>query len=195
MIKLVVGLGNPGPRYAFTRHNLGFMIVDNFLALPEVTILKKKQQKEKGELTEIFYQEAKYLFLKPYTYMNRSGLAVREVVNFFSFQPEEILVVHDELDLPLGSIKFKKGGGTAGHNGLKSICDHLGSKEFLRMRVGIGRPKRGETIADYVLNSFYPEEKDLVDQVLENGVKALKICLQESFLSAQQKFNSLKVLS
>lgn len=195
MIKLVVGLGNPGPRYAFTRHNLGFLIVDSFLVLPEVTILKKKQQKEKGELTEVFYQESKYLFLKPYTYMNRSGLAVGEVANFFSLQPEEILVIHDELDLPLGSIKFKKGGGTAGHNGLKSICEHLGSKDFLRMRVGIGRPKRGEDIADYVLSSFYPEEKDLVDQVLENGVKALGICLQESFLTAQQHFNSLKIQS
>ncbi len=189
MVKLIVGLGNPGEKYTDTRHNIGFKIVDGFLSLKEVEILKK--QNNLGELFQVVFLQNKYFFLKPFTYMNRSGIAVQKVAHFFSIPSEEILVIHDELDLPLGRIKFKQGGGTAGHNGLKSICEFLGANSFLRLRIGIGRPQRGEDIADYVLSSFYPEEQELVAKVINTGIEGLKVCLDQGFAKAQEGFNSL----
>ncbi|HCO12066.1 MAG TPA: aminoacyl-tRNA hydrolase [Desulfonauticus sp.] len=191
MIKLIVGLGNPGNKYTFTRHNIGFKIIDSFLEAEEVQVIK--QQNILGDLFQVNFLENKYFILKPSTYMNRSGIAVQRVANFFSFSSENILVVHDELDLPLGKIKFKQGGGTAGHNGLKSVCACLGSNAFLRLRIGIGRPQKGEDIADYVLSPFYVEEQEMLARIIKTSVEAIKCCLIQGFARAQEKFNSLNL--
>lgn len=153
MFKLVVALGNPGPDYAKTRHNVGWMFLDS---LPELHSVIWKN-KFKGEYTEINFKGDKVYFLKPQTFMNLSGESVQPLITFFKINPEDILVVHDELDLPFGQVHFKKGGGLAGHNGLKSMASVLGNDQFSRLRIGIGRPPHGN-VSNWVLSPFSKEE-------------------------------------
>ncbi|SDN23797.1 peptidyl-tRNA hydrolase, PTH1 family [Desulfonauticus submarinus] len=189
MIKLVVGLGNPGARYKDTRHNIGFQIVDRCLEEKGLNV-----EKENFSLGELFFireldNKQKIFFLKPFTYMNASGIAVSKIAFFYKILPSEILVIHDELDLPLGRLKFKAGGGTAGHNGIKSICRELGNRDFLRLRVGIGRPLYGEDIASFVLSPFYKEQQKKWQDVIKIAKEAVFCCLKEGFIKAQEKFN------
>src|SRR5690554_71944 len=135
MIKLVVGVGNPGAEYELTRHNIAWILFE-FLPQLENAVWKSKF---KGQYADVSQQGEKVYFLKPETYMNLSGESVGPLCSFFKIRPEEVLVVHDEVDLPFGRIQFKKGGGFAGHNGLKPIAQHLGTPDFYRMRMGIGR--------------------------------------------------------
>lgn len=150
MIKLIVGLGNPGRQYETTRHNAGFLFLDKLIS--ESNGGWVKESRFDGLLAEIGVAGEKVKLLKPCTFMNRSGQAVGKVARYYKLVPEEILVVHDELDFDVGVVKLKKDGGHAGHNGLKDIIAHLGSKEFYRLRIGIGRPPVGKDIADYVLS-------------------------------------------
>ncbi len=162
LMHLLVGLGNIGKEYEFTRHNFGFLLLDQIIKDYHLSFQAKKLK------SEIFSGEIngkKILAIKPQTFMNLSGQAVLEVINFFKIKPENILVMHDEVDFPLGKIKTKIGGGSAGHNGLKSIDQAIG-ENYLRLRLGVGRPEnKNYSTADYVLGNFSEEEAVLVAKV------------------------------
>ena len=151
MIKLIVGLGNPGQQYEKTRHNAGFLFLDSLAK--EFGAAWSNQVRFQGLFAECSVAGGKVLLLKPDTFMNRSGLSVSSVVRYYKLLPEEVLVVHDELDFKPGVARLKKGGGHAGHNGIRDIIDHLGSKDFYRLRLGVGRPPEGNSVADFVLTA------------------------------------------
>jgi PTH1 family peptidyl-tRNA hydrolase len=157
MIKLIVGLGNPGRQYEKTRHNAGFLFLERLIS--DYNSFWTKEAKFQGWVTNCHIHSQKIVLLKPDTFMNRSGQSVGKIARYYKLAVDEILVVHDELDFVAGMIKLKKGGGHAGHNGLRDIIAHLGSKDFYRLRVGIGRPPEGKIVADYVLSN--PSKTDL----------------------------------
>lgn len=162
---LLIGLGNIGSEYAKTRHNFGFMVLNEIISRHNFEKIGKKFSSEvfQGEING-----EKIIALKPQTYMNNSGLAALEAMQFFKIPTENIIVFHDEIDIPLGKIKIKIGGGSAGHNGLKSLDEKIG-KEYWRVRLGVGRPQNPEfDIADYVLAKFAKEEKELVEKISLN---------------------------
>src|ERR671929_1564495 len=176
---LVVGLGNPGREYAGHRHNVGWMVVDE-LARRHGGSWKSKFS---GRIADVRVDGHRVGLLKPETYMNESGRSVAAAARFYKLEPDAILVVHDEIDLEHGRLQARKGGGLAGHNGLRSIAAHLGSQEFLRLRVGVGRPGRGDrrSVADYVLSPFEPETDvtvlvtraaDAVESLARGGLEA-----------------------
>lgn len=190
MIKLVVALGNPGPEYELTRHNIGWLVLDNYSLLDG----EFWKDKFKGIYCDKSLKGDKIYFLKPQTYMNLSGESAQALATFFKITPEEILVLHDELDLELGKIQFKKGGGLAGHNGLKSLAKCLGTQEFLRMRIGIGRPVHGN-VSGWVLGTF-PKEQDIeLGLVLENSAIALDFALNNGLQKAANQYNKKDFLA
>lgn len=158
MIKLIVGLGNPGRQYEKTRHNAGFLFLDRLASESKCDWLR--ESRFDGLLAEMKGADSKVVLLKPNTFMNRSGLSVGKVARYYKLTPEEILVIHDELDFDIGVVKLKKNGGHAGHNGLRDIIAHLGSSEFYRLRIGIGRPPVDKVVADYVLSNPSKQEWD-----------------------------------
>ncbi|MDX2054329.1 MAG: aminoacyl-tRNA hydrolase [Polyangiaceae bacterium] len=185
---LVVGLGNPGSRYSGTRHNIGFLAVE-FLARGA-----EWRQKFQGEIAQIELGGQKLTLLKPLTYMNESGQSVGPAAKFFKVEPRDVVVVHDELDLPLGTVRIKQGGGDAGHNGLRSIRAHLGTGDFIRIRLGIGRPPptfRGE-IADYVLQGFPLADQGARDTMAEQAALALELIVERGLSSAMNTVNQRK---
>ena len=174
MIKLIVGLGNPGRQYEETRHNVGFLFLDY---LARVNHLGWSPSKQFLGVTADFAMGGDKLFmLKPMTFMNKSGLAVGSMLRYYKLKTEEILVVHDELDLAEGVVKMKRDGGHAGHNGLRDIITHLGSRDFYRLRIGIGRPVSGSGVADYVLSRPSSQAFCLLDkrfELLEDNLEFL----------------------
>jgi len=156
---LIVGLGNPGPKYSLTRHNVGFMIVDELIS--SLQAIKLSSSSFNGEL----YKSNANLLLKPLTFMNLSGESVIKVKNFYKIDINNIIVIHDDLDLPFGTVRFKKGGGHGGHNGLKSLDNHIG-KEYIRIRIGIGKPEHKTEVASYVLSNFNEEEQKNLPKIL-----------------------------
>jgi peptidyl-tRNA hydrolase, PTH1 family len=162
MFQLVVGVGNPGPDYAETKHNIAWMLLDSLPLFSNSTW----KSKFKGLYTEASFKGHKFYALKPKTFMNLSGESVLPMSAFFKIEPSQIMVIHDELDLPFGQIHFKMGGGFAGHNGLKSIAACLGTDQFARMRVGIGRPVHG-SVSNWVLGPFGKEEQVQLPLLLE----------------------------
>ena len=162
MSKLIVGLGNPEVRYELTRHNIGWQLLD-YLGDQQGLIWKEKY---KGLVATKTIDGEQWVFLKPHTYMNCSGESVAPAATFFKVSVEDILVVHDELDLSYGVISFKKGGGLAGHNGLKSIASSLGSQDFKRLRMGIGRPDRG-SVSSWVLSTYSDDQMSLLEDYLK----------------------------
>jgi peptidyl-tRNA hydrolase, PTH1 family len=160
MIKLIVGLGNPGQQYEKTRHNAGFLFLDALAQ--ELGCTWSNQSRFQGLLAEVSIANCKIMLLKPDTFMNRSGQSVGKILRYYKFLPEEILVVHDELDFNPGVVKLKKDGGHAGHNGLRDIIAHLGSKEFFRLRIGIGRPAAGKAVEDFVLSPPSKQEWEML---------------------------------
>lgn len=183
MNKLVVLLGNPGREYEETKHNIAWQIIDK---CPEFSSLNWKS-KFKGLYAAEDIGDFKVYFLKPETYMNLSGESVQPLCKFFKVEPKDMLVVHDELDLPLGKMMGKFGGGLAGHNGLKSIAEHMGTKDFYRLRVGIGRPQHGP-VSDWVLSKFHGDDLILVDQVIEKAGKVVYDFCQFEFEKAFRKY-------
>ncbi|MDR1934742.1 MAG: aminoacyl-tRNA hydrolase, partial [Candidatus Accumulibacter sp.] len=164
--RLIVGLGNPGSEYEDTRHNLGFWFVDRLAAEIKVALAPQ------GKFHGFVGRQGGVWLQKPATFMNRSGLAVLSLAWFYKILPHEILVVHDEIDLPPGGIRVKQGGGSGGHNGVKDIQAHLGSPDFWRLRLGVGHPgERGEVI-DYVLKAPRREEREAIDQAIERCLLA-----------------------
>ncbi len=182
---LVVGLGNPGREYARNRHNVGWLVVDE-LARRHGGSWRGKFS---GKLAEVRIDGHRVALLKPETYMNESGRSVRAAASFFKLQPDAILVVHDEGDLELGRLQARRGGGLAGHNGLRSVAGHLGTPEFLRLRVGVGRPGRGDrrSLADFVLSDFEPHE-DVADLVAR-AANAVETLDADGLEEAQRRFN------
>jgi PTH1 family peptidyl-tRNA hydrolase len=183
---LVVGLGNPGREYARNRHNVGWLVVDE-LARRHGGSWRGKFD---GQLAEIRIDGHKVALLKPETYMNDSGKSVRAASAFFKTDPDSVLVVHDEGDLDTGRLQARLGGGLAGHNGLRSIAQHLGSPDFLRLRVGVGRPGRGDQrrLADYVLADFEPH--DDAERLVASAADAVETLDAEGLEAAQRAVNS-----
>lgn len=182
---LVAGLGNPGREYAATRHNVGWMVLD------ELARRHSGSWKEKfsGRLAEIRIEGAKLALVKPETYMNESGRSLGGAAAFFKTPVDQVLVVHDDVDLDEGRLQARAGGGLAGHNGLRSIAQHLGSQEFLRLRIGVGRPGRGDrrSVADFVLAPFAPETD--VDALVARAAEAVESIVRDGLADAQQRFN------
>jgi len=186
-IKMIVGLGNPGPRYARNRHNIGFQIVDA-LAQKHGLGLDKRQFKALISLGRIVDQRV--LLVKPQTYMNLSGEAVQPLVSYYKIALSDLMVVFDDMDLPLGAIRLRPFGGAGGHNGMKSIIARLGSNRFPRLRVGIDRPPGRMDPAAYVLQDFSSEEEAIMAQARDRAVRALETWLTEGIDAAMNAFNT-----
>ena len=188
---LIVGLGNPGKQYDRTRHNIGFDLVDTLAQRWQIALTE--QRRFQGYLGEgMGAPGQKVRLLKPTTYMNRSGQAVRAVVDWFKLNPEQVLVVYDDMDLPLGRLRLRLKGSSGGHNGMKSIISHLGTQTFPRLRLGIGAPSQddrtGETIS-HVLGKFAPQEREVVEAALDHALKAVDISLKQGVEMAMNRFN------
>ncbi len=183
---LIVGLGNPGREYRDTRHNVGFMAVDRFCEMQGVRLGKVKFQAIIGE-TRI--GAAKVILAKPQTFMNLSGNAVASVVRFYKIVLENVLVVHDDLDLPFGTLRLRPGGGAGGQKGLQSTIDRLGTQQFPRMRIGIGRPSGQMDAAAYVLQKFGSADQEELDMILRRAAEAIEIFVREGLDSAMNRFN------
>jgi PTH1 family peptidyl-tRNA hydrolase len=189
MDRLIIGLGNPGSKYHYSRHNIGW---DTFEELSFSNELKW-QDKFKGQYSVYQNGDEKIYFLKPQTFMNLSGESVQPLMSFFKIAVENILVVHDELDLPFGTIAFKNGGGLAGHNGLKSIAGLLGTQDFRRVRVGIGRPTHGD-VSNWVLSGYTGEDKDFFRHVLKGTAEALEVYIKLGFEKASNTYSKKKIV-
>lgn len=187
-IGLIVGLGNPGPEYAGTRHNAGFMVVDRLLAGFPAGRFEERHTASSSVWAGRFRGRA-LLLQKPLTFMNLSGQAVALLARRCEITPESILVISDDLDLPVGRLRLRNGGADGGHNGLKSIIAELGSASFRRLRIGIGRPKPGETV-DYVLSKFEGEEERRFDASLAAAVEAVRAVLAGGMARAMNRFNA-----
>ena len=184
---LIVGLGNPGPKYENTRHNIGFLVLDEVASQHRVQLATKK-------FSGIYGQGAgpkstPLTLLKPQTFMNLSGQSVQPCAHFFKIPVKKIIVIHDELDLPFGMVKLKEGGGHAGHNGLKSLINRLGSKDFIRIRVGIGRPQR-QAVSDYVLSVFSRDESPWLNDICRQVTSDLNLILTEGIKKATTQVHS-----
>jgi peptidyl-tRNA hydrolase, PTH1 family len=182
---LVAGLGNPGREYERTRHNVGWLVLDELARRHDGSW----RSKFSGSLVEIRLDEARLALLKPETYMNESGRSVGAAARFFKVPPESLLVVHDDVDLEAGRLQARRGGGLAGHNGLRSLAEHLGSQEFLRLRIGVGRPGRGDprSVSDWVLAPFAAEED--VDALVTRAADAVESIVGDGLEAAQARFN------
>jgi len=182
---LVVGLGNPGREYERTRHNVGWLVVDE-LARRHGGSWRSKFS---GSLAEVRVDGSKLALLKPETYMNESGRSVAAATRFFKVPAESLLVVHDDVDLEPGRLQARRGGGLAGHNGLRSLGQHLGTQDFLRLRIGVGRPGRGDRrpVKDWVLSPFAPEED--ADALVARAADAAETIVRDGLEAAQQHFN------
>ncbi len=184
-MKLIVGLGNPGRNYAHTRHNMGFDTIDKLADSWGVSIEKENF---KGLYTKVKYFDEDVILLKPLTFMNLSGDSIISCMNFFKIDKKDLLVIYDDLDIKPGHLKLKESGSSGGHNGIKSIISNLGSEEFKRIRVGVGRPEF-DSVIDYVLKKPCKEEQELIDEAQNNAVEAIKIYLKESFNKAMTLYN------
>jgi len=189
---LVVGLGNPGPTYAGNRHNAGFLVLDELAARVGGRF---KAHKGRADLIEGRLAGQRTLLAKPKSYMNVSGGPVASLRDFYKVPTEQILVVHDELDIPFGAVRLKRGGGDNGHNGLRSISSAVGSPDYLRVRVGIGRPPGRQDPADFVLKDFAGTERKELPFLLDRGADAVEALLTGPLEAAQNTFHALEPLT
>jgi PTH1 family peptidyl-tRNA hydrolase len=182
---LIAGLGNPDAKHARDRHNVGWMVVDELARRGEV----KFKSKFNGQLGETRLGDAKVALLEPQTYMNDSGRSISAAARYFKVAPDDVLVVHDDVDLDVGRLQVRLGGGLAGHNGLRSIAQSLGTPEFVRLRVGVGRPGRGDRrdVADYVLAPF--DAHDDRDAIVARAADAVEVIVGDGLEEAQRRFN------
>ncbi|MGA9350391.1 MAG: aminoacyl-tRNA hydrolase [Anaerolineae bacterium] len=183
--KLIVGLGNPGRKYAGNRHNAGFQCLDR---LAEAWGLSFSKRKHKALLAQGEIASLTTILAKPQTFMNLSGEAVERLARFYKLPPEGFLVIYDDLDLPLGKIRLRPEGGSGGHRGMNSIIEHLGTGGFPRLRVGIGRPTRGDPV-NYVLSDFAPDERMAIEEAYERAVSAVELWLAEGIEAAMNRYN------
>jgi PTH1 family peptidyl-tRNA hydrolase len=183
---LIAGLGNPGREHERDRHNVGWMVVDELARRHGQPSFRSKFS---GRMAETRVGDQRIALLQPETYMNESGRSIAAAARFFKAPPESLLVVHDDVDLDVGRLQARLGGGLAGHNGLRSIAQALGTQDFLRLRLGVGRPGRGDrrSVADYVLSPFEPDEEG--EEVVSRAADAVEALLSEGLVAAQQRFN------
>jgi len=189
-MKLIVGLGNPGDRYDQTRHNAGFWFVDDIARA--YGGLFRSESRFFGEACRVVIDGRDVWLLKPSTFMNRSGTAVSTLARFYKIPPSEMLVAHDELDIAPGRLKLKCGGGNAGHNGLRDIQSHLGSADFWRLRIGIGHPGHRDQVTQFVLHSPSKAERALIDQAIDEAVRALPLIISGDIAPATERLHSFK---
>ena len=175
-LKLIVGLGNPGPEHLLTRHNAGFWFVDSVAA--QLGGRFRSHAKFQGDICRVTFAGNDLTLLKPMTYMNRSGLAIRAAADYMKISPAEILVAHDELDLPVGDVRFKLGGGHGGHNGLRDTITHMGA-DFWRLRIGIAHPGDKSEVIDYVLRRAPREEEETILASVQEALEALPVFLEQ----------------
>ena len=188
-MKLVAALGNPGIQYESSRHNIAWQMLEKLSFFGELDW----KNKFKGEFAVHAPSGEKMFFLKPFTYMNRSGESIREITGFFKISIEDILIIHDELELDFGVIGFKRNGGLAGHNGLRSTAASLGTRDFDRLRLGISRPAHSD-ITSYVLGNFSEEERVVLPTYLEEAANLLELCLIEGFDSIQDQYKKKRLI-
>ncbi len=188
MIRLIVGLGNPGAKYKKTRHNVGFLLLDELAKNSGKEFVS--QVKFHGHIAEINQGMDKLYLLKPSTFMNRSGQAVSSLMKYYKISAEEVLVVHDELDFEVGTLKVKKSGGHGGHNGLRDIIASLGTKEFSRIRIGIDRPAAGKNVADYVLSDFSKSDLQSITALFDYFEQDFPIWFNDGYDAFVQQIHS-----
>ncbi len=187
---LILGLGNPGKRYQGTRHNIGFAVLEELAARWRVALNHKSFHAlwGRGEI-----EGRSVLLAMPQTYMNLSGQAARELTDYFKLEVSKTIVVHDDLDLPVGSIRLKSRGGDAGHKGLKSIIAHLGSADFHRVRIGVGKPADKRRVEDYVLEKFHPEEAPVIQDVIPRAAEAAQTIILSGMQQAMAKYHAKNI--
>jgi PTH1 family peptidyl-tRNA hydrolase len=184
-MKAVIGLGNPGLKYSRTKHNVGFRLLD--ILVQEKGYAYRNDFR--GKVAEARLEGNRIFFLKPYTYMNLSGLAASQLANYYKIESRNILVIHDDMDLPLGKIRIRSQGSAGGHKGVKSIIEELGTQDFWRLKIGVGRPKEQGDIINHVLSSFNKEEHKIIEEALEQAHKAVLLWLQGLGNQAMNTYN------
>ncbi len=189
-MKAVVGLGNPGDRYAGNRHNLGFMVVDRLAANWKARDWHSSHQ---ALMCRISLPEGEILLVKPQTYMNNSGTAVKKIADSFGIKPADLLVVYDDLDLEVGQLRLRRKGSAAGHKGVASVISCLGTDEFHRLRIGIGRPPAGVEVVDYVLEDFPDDQWEIMEKVIASACHAAFIWMKDGIDEAMTRFNGLRL--
>ncbi|MEY2856695.1 MAG: hypothetical protein RLZZ74_1005 [Cyanobacteriota bacterium] len=190
--ELIVGLGNPEPKYDNTRHNIGFAVVDELAKVWQMPL--KENKRFQGLFSEGVSQGGqKVRLLKPLTYMNRSGQAVRAVTDWYKVEPRSVLVIYDDMDLPVGRLRMRLTGSAGGHNGMKSIIAHLGSQEFPRLRLGIGKSDGEKGTINHVLGKFAPEEFKVMDEILYISLKAIELGLKEGIEQSMNRYNGFSI--
>ncbi|MFD2444308.1 aminoacyl-tRNA hydrolase [Bacillus sp. CGMCC 1.16607] len=185
-MKLIVGLGNPGKQYDHTRHNVGFDVIDE---LSKQLNIGLDQLKFKGVFGMGYVGTEKVLLLKPLTYMNLSGESIRAVMDYFDIDTEDLLVIYDDLDIPVGKMRLRQKGSAGGHNGIKSTIAHIGTQEFNRIRIGVDRPRNGMSVSNYVLGRFTSEEQPIIEEVVKRSADACKSWMNQPFLQVMNAFN------
>ncbi|MEZ7906909.1 MAG: aminoacyl-tRNA hydrolase [Pseudomonadales bacterium] len=191
-LKLIVGLGNPGEQYARTRHNAGVWFVSRFADQQGATF--KEEKKFFGRTATTLFESQEMRLLLPTTYMNESGKSVRALAHFFKIPPEQILIVHDELDLPTGVIRFKQGGGLAGHNGLRDITQRLGgNQDFNRLRIGVGHPGQKSDVTGHVLGTVSKKDESTIYQCIDEALRLMPLVVNGEWQKAMNELNGFKV--
>jgi len=185
-VYLIAGLGNPGLGYRNTRHNVGYRVISLWARRLGVPV-DNRRFRSRNTLTR--FQDADVVLLRPQTFMNQSGRSIKACLDFYGINPEDLLVVHDDIDLSVGRIKVVRAGGSGGHKGINSIIDHTGTREFTRLKIGVGRPRRGESIEEYVLRPFYGEERRIMEEVTRISVRACELFISEGMDSAMNQIN------
>ena len=185
-MKMIIGLGNPGKQYDKTRHNVGFKVIDQLATHFSAPTM---QAKFNGMYTIVHRPEGKVILVKPLTYMNLSGECIRPLMDYFEVAVEDIVVVYDDLDLAPGAIRLRQKGSAGGHNGMKSLIAHLGTDQFNRIRIGVGRPTGGMKVADYVLSPFSKEESPVIVEAVEKSAKACDVWIGTPFIEVMNNFN------
>ncbi|HGA2441060.1 TPA: aminoacyl-tRNA hydrolase [Streptococcus agalactiae] len=191
MVKMIVGLGNPGSKYNDTKHNIGFMAVDRIVKNLDVNFTEDKNFK--AEIGSDFINGEKIYFIKPTTFMNNSGIAVKALLTYYNISIKDMIIIYDDLDMEVGKIRFRQKGSAGGHNGIKSIIAHLGTQEFDRIKVGIGRPNGRMTVINHVLGKFDKNDEIMISNILDKVDNAVNYYLQTNdFQKTMQKYNGLK---
>lgn len=199
-MKLIVGLGNPGEKYQKTRHNVGYMVAEQFLkdAEPIEKTVWDNENKFKSDIAAIDWQPKEHplervILVKPKTYMNNSGMAISLIKEFYKIDNNDIWVIYDDIDLPIGSFRIRQGGGAGGHRGIESIIASLGNGDFWRFRMGVGRPDKSlstKGVDDYVLGTFSREERGKVRELIKRGAKAIETALEKDLQTAMNRYNT-----
>jgi PTH1 family peptidyl-tRNA hydrolase len=188
-VKVIAGLGNPGIQYAWSRHNIGFQVVERFA---ETHGIEMGQRRFDSLYGSGWVDSQRVILLKPMTFMNRSGQAIKKALDFFNVPMEDLIVTHDDMDLPFGTFRFKRKGGDGGHQGVRSIIEWLGGNQFQRLKIGIGRPPEGMEPAVYVLAPFSEAERTLLDEMVKAASEALTVMLLQGIEHAMNRFQKKK---